>query len=300
MTRSYPILCVFAVVICVGSVLGVPVPVRADTLIYSDQSPGALPHGLVWQMVAESRHEAVIQVTTAAAFGRLLPAQAWSEVIIVARYAPGEPIYARALRDFAAAHHDRTVLMYLWHDNGTQPTADTVVAASMAIVLWNHGRSTITYSNVSSRVPEMIEPRTVAGYQFPDFEGIELRNPRVIARLPRDTARAHQERGRSMGWIIAVLGFLATNECQVDCLEGYNNKVNQCNDERDTDQEQCDSLYGPGGEEPGDPEQYQTCVAQVNEAHTACVKAAVQRYNRCLAVCALHLAEGDLGDPGAG
>ncbi len=242
---------------------------RTALLVYSDLSPGTLPHGLVWKMVAEDKGKQVISTADADEFALLLPTQDWWRVVVAARYSPGEPVYAKALRQYVERGGRRRALMYFWHDNGTQPDPSTIVAAPMAVVLWNHNMTTTSYSDVPFRTYEESRPRTVAGYCFPGFDGLELTDPEVISLDGARYAKA-MEPGPVP---------LPPQTCDEKCLRTWKDAVDRCDESYDGDRADCDDLYGE------DPEQHAECVANANEMHTGCMNNAAYRYKKCVARC---------------
>jgi len=275
----------FAIVCTTACITRQPVQTRGDTstnpsgvLIYSDQSPGSLPHAEACRMVAESDGQNVTSITDPSEFATQLAAADWSRVHVVARYGSGDPSYATALRDFANTHPDKSIQMFFWHDNGTEPTADTAVAASMAIVLWNRGTTTTGYTNIGNVLAG--KARTTPGHRFPDFAGIVLTTPRVVAQVP-----PAQAAGVSPILLIKlVIMIILEGNCHDECLETYTISFASCNTTRVTNIQQCQELHGIDGIE-FDPNALEECIQTANDNHTNCISSATFTYNNCIALC---------------
>jgi hypothetical protein len=250
-------------------------------LIYSDQSPGALPHAYVWQQVVESQSGTVKFVTESSEFVTNLDEGPWSEVIVVARYQDGDPAYGEALRTYAQGDPNIPIRIFWWNDKGTNPTSDTAVEATMSVFLWDHGMTTVCYVNAGPATDlEFRRTHCVPGLVFPDFDGIDIETPEVIARAP---AELIQRYSTHTGALIAFMFLLG--ECLPGCANVYNNRLNLCDSDRESQVDDCHELYGPSEGDPGDPDQLATCIAEANTDHTNCVKAAVHRYNNCVKLC---------------
>lgn len=276
----------FAVVCTTACISRQPVKARGDTstspsgvLIYSDQSPGSLPHAEALRMVAESEGQNVTSITDPSEFATQLAATDWSRVHVVARYASAEPSYATALRNFANTYPDKTIQMLFWHDNGTQPTADTAVAATMAIVLWNRGTTTTGYTNIGN--PLAGKARTTPGHRFPDFAGIVLTTPAVVAQVP-----AEQAAGVTPILLIKlVITIILEDNCRHECLKLYNESQAICNANQAIAEQQCQELYGSDEDGPGSPADFEDCIQNANNNHSNCISSAVFNYTNCVALC---------------
>ena len=258
-------------------------PSTGDVLIYCDKTPGALFHADIWQRATKSSGETLTYAWDGESFATLLAAGSWSRVVVLAKYAPGEPSYARALRGYAEAQPDRLIQMMIWHDHGTRQAADTAVLGSTAIVLWNHGRTTTCYAMVTYQDPnpKAREPQTVRGHVFPDFQGVQTKEPTFVAR-----ARVVEAPGGTPRMMMTLLvALIRLPNCELGCALTYGGEVATCNGNRDVQVGQCQELYGPSGEDPGNPAQYATCVGQANITHTACLNGAAERSQNCLALC---------------
>jgi hypothetical protein len=211
-----------------------------------------------------------------AALGR----QPWTDVVVAARYRDGHPSYGEALRAYAEANPRSLVHILVWKDKGTEPSPNTVVAATTAVFLWNHGTTTVGYANAGSGTDAgSRRTRCLAGFVFPDFDGIEIESPEVLVRAPDELVRQFPTPAQ------AVTKLLLHGDCLPGCTKDYSDRLNSCNGDRDIQTAQCDKLYGAGSADSGDADQLAECLEQANADYTNCVKAAIHRSNNCLALC---------------
>ncbi len=252
----------------------------ADVLIYSDQSPGALPYMVGYQQAAQQAGEDVDLETEVSSFASKLSSQSWADVIVVARYAPGDPPYTAQLRDYANADLKRSVEMLFWNDNGTKPTADTAVAATTLYALWNHGSTSIAYMNqASGSGGAMVEGDIRPGYEFPSFDGVRVQNPEVLVRAPE------KQRGLPHGQLVEeVVTLLSQPKCREKCLANYATRLGRCITQFCSDQNQCYALYGPEGAKP-DAKDLTKCVKDLDSGHATCVASAGNADKNCLKLC---------------
>ncbi len=262
----------------------------ANVLVFCDRTPGSLFWADTWRTVAQKTGDRLTFTTTVEDFTDRLDSGVWSYVMVLARWSSGTPPYASALHRYAEAHPGQRIEMYLWHDHGTQPDANTAVLASTAMVTWQCHQSVIGYASVSGSDPKAGNARAVAGYVFPDFryQDADRRTqaPTVVGRLsePPD------------GDAASLPGVIPADECQSQCVTSYREEINVCNAHHAYHLAACDDLYGPQEGDPGDPQKLAECIRTANEDHTNCTNAAVNRYSICLNKCATSTE--DPPDPG--
>lgn len=145
--------------------------------MYYDKSPGGAPHTVMRQGLASRIGVDLTIATDLATFERELAHREWAEIVINARQQGAEPPYARSLRAFSMRYPETRIVMYLWHDKGKTFPPNVAVLGTTAIVYWQGGYTTIGYS----LSPTGDKPYTRGGLFFPDFEGIAIRDPRVVA-----------------------------------------------------------------------------------------------------------------------
>jgi hypothetical protein len=231
-------------------------------------------------------------VTESGEFEAQLAAQAWERVIISARYAGGEPSYASALRAFATAHPESMVHLFLWHESGTQSTADTAVMGTTAHFLWNRGMTTKSYRDAApnSTAPEARQAQTVrGGLLFPDFGGIAVEEAEVLFRVPQAQAQGLSAEELTDAVFLALA---AGDDCTARCRNEWANRVAGCEQDHQGDAAACDALYGPGAApENQDPEKYTQCMTEANTDYTNCLNSAAHRYELCILLCGLSAVE---------
>ncbi len=246
-----------------------------DVLMYSDQSPGALPFYVLTKACADHQSEALTLTTTASAFEqKLAGATSWSAVIVAARFTPGDPPFIQALRDYAALHMETPIDFYYWHDNGTSPTADKAVLGTTAAVLWRSGRTTIGYAFAKSAP----ETASVSGLQLPVFENVTRVAPDVIARIadPQGMSTAQM--------IAALIAVLQTDTCRAQCLLEWRNNRQICTDKFVRQEGQCTALYNTPPDHVN-PEKYTECSNKAAEHRVNCNNSALTTYQNCVKLC---------------
>lgn len=100
--------------------------------------------------------------------------------------------------------------------------------------------------------------------------------------------------------VVAVLLLHGLCGCQKPSpLEVYRAELDECRAERDAAEAECWTLYGPSLEplDEGDPDKHSKCLIDVTDADTACVRAAINRYQRRVA---LSRQRGETNQPSQG
>lgn len=240
------------------------------TLLYCDRSPGTIGPYIVWtRNAAGAINENVTDVSDANDFAARLADPTWERVVVLARYAPGAPSYAEALRAYADRTH-KPVDLWFWHDHGTPPAANTVVAATMGYVLWRNGFSTIYYSTVTD------PPLTATGYLFPGFNNVPIKAPETVIEVPA----AETQPMFPMVFLLAIVG----DPCRNACLEAWIARLNTCNQDHQEYVDGCNTLYGPRG--VADPPAWNGCMNQADQNLVACRNVALQHWVLCNKLCA--------------
>ncbi|MFQ5423829.1 MAG: hypothetical protein ACE5F9_07595, partial [Phycisphaerae bacterium] len=162
------------------------------------------------------------------------------------------------------------------------PTPDTAVAASMANFLWNRGTTTASYFGIGN--PKAGKPRAVPGLVFPDFSGIAVVDPTIIAQAPSGGAEAVS----NTALIQSVIAIILLDQCHRDCIDTFMNAVAACQSQHATAVQQCNDLYGPDPgppPHPGDPTQLAFCLNVANSDNLNCLATAAHVYNNCILLC---------------
>jgi len=259
----------------------------ANVLVFCDRTPGAFFWADTWQGVADQTGDRLTLTTSVEDLTTQLIAGPWSRVMVLARWAPGEPGYAATIRQYAEAHPKQRIEMFLWHDHGTQPDPNTAVLASTALVTWQFGRSTIGYTCVclSSDNPKAANAKTVPGLVFPNFQGLRTEPPMVIGPV------SEGPEGR------VIIMAMTADPCADKCKKTYMKALTICNDDLGDDMGACEVLYGPDTENP-DPEKFAACVSDATADHAHCFTAASNRYKRCIELCKTQPAPAPAPVPG--
>ncbi len=243
-------------------------PVKAEVLIYSDQTPGSVIYAEVSCWLAEQRGEDVWFVTDVETFEQELMYPVypdWSSVVVAAQYSSDTPVYAEALVDYAVC--GGRVELYIWHDNDSPQPDEHVVLASTGVVIWSHGHT------VTSYVPRWLyDAVTVEGYHFPDFQGVELIDPMIL--YPQ--------------------GPLADDisDCVQDCLSDYDDARRACDEDHDDFVELCNNGYEIGSAG------WEQCMQDADTAQHACNLIATRELFHCLAGCRRADAKSEEGTGG--
>jgi len=247
----------------------------ANVLVFCDRTPGALFWADTWQGVADQTGDRLTLTTSVEDFTTQLTAGPWSRVMVLARWAPGEPAYGSALRQYAEAHPKQRMEMFLWHDHGTQPDPKTAVLASTALVTWQVRTTVIGYSLVSSDVPKAAETKIMPGLVLPDFQNLRTEPPMVVGLV------SEGPEGR------VIIMAMTADPCADRCKKTYMSALTRCTEDNGDDIGTCEVLYGPDAENP-DPEKYNECLTEATKNFSSCRTAAGDRYKRCLELCKIH------------
>ena len=153
----------------------------ADWLLYTDLSPGSHPVRAMLDKLATDVEQTLVIKSDPNEFITALESS-WARVYVVARHTSSEPPYASALRSYATG--DKRVEMWFWHDDGTTPSSRAAVSATLALVTWHIGQTTIGYAN-SRGAPQTA---TQNGLIFPTFGDVRRREPEEIVSLSAEQA----------------------------------------------------------------------------------------------------------------
>ncbi|MCK4342234.1 MAG: hypothetical protein KAY37_10990 [Phycisphaerae bacterium] len=245
---------------------------KPPILIYSDMSPGAYLHASTWKMVGESTGEGAVLTTDPAEFTTRLAGGRFDPIIVAARYTDGEPAYAAALRNYLAAHPRADVYLFIWHDNGTEPPADSIMSATMSMFVWFHEMTTVFYANAvygPSTTSDDRKPHTVHGsYLWPDFASIGTKDPEILTQQTKLHAATQ-----------------AGDDCYEKCYLKYLNRILDCFEQNDEDEDECLILYGPSEQSPGHPKKFVKCLSDAKDDFVNCVERAERKLNYCLELC---------------
>lgn len=242
-------------------------------LIYSDHTPGSLAYYEVERRVAVSQGHAVTTVTEVPAFELQLATGGWEYVVVVARYASGEPAYADELRDYA--NDGNPVDLLIWHDNGTNPGNDTAVMGTTTIASWSRGRTTVAYAKTTGVLGSAT---TSSGLNFPDFSGIPTVNPAILVQ-----ASPEEIQGLSSNAIIAIVLALLTSDCLEGCLNTWNNDNTRCEEIHETQSEHCESQHPVPP--PENMDDLNECLDTANDHNANCRSSASFSYRICVGGC---------------
>lgn len=244
--------------------LGAATASAADWLIYTDQSPGSLAFQAVIQRQATVEGKSLTLKTDPNEFSTAISSDGpWQRVFVAAKFTAGSPPYAAALTTYATG--GGLVEMYFWHHSGAAPAGNTAVLATTAITLWHKNLTTIKYALAETDVPAAAS----GGYAFPNFSGVSLKNPSVIATAPEGTANV----------IEFLLNRLQTGNGQDDCLTKRQQRVSARESDYAEHLAECDSLY------PNNPQERTACYARGSTNLSNSISAAMNRYNNCIALC---------------
>ncbi len=266
--------------VVLGAEAADPPTTQAPTLIFSDRSPGSELHASAWTSAAGLHGVAPVVASDAVEFQDQLTNGTWGSVVVVARFVTAEPDFVGALRTYAAAHARTTIVLLTWHDNGVAPPAESRVLASMACVVWLNGQTYVRYTDGGQLEPEtggrFGEPLMLSGSRWPDFPAAAVEPWRIV---PRNAAKKTDDAKKGSRQTV--------EECLAECLVRYNERVADCTADRASDEAECARLYGPGPGGMGQPEKYAECLSNVAKVYVTCVTGAVQRFERCVAICNL-------------
>lgn len=250
-----------------------PTPVE-PSLIYYDRTQGGVSLVQLWKWIELSANHQAIFTTTPEAFSNKLPVSEWASVIVIHKKTPAEPAYASALREFATAHQEVPIQLFIWHDNGEQPTQDIAVLGTTAIVRWQRCSTTTSYSLTANPSSEAVRARTVPSLLFPDFGGIQLATLKAIGpyyeTVENDTVQSVM---------------VQAQPCQHKCFEFLLTQTEACNANRDAHIADCHFLFGPTDTDPGNPTEWIECLQQADRDHSECLGHALHRFNLCTARC---------------
>ncbi|MCK4341555.1 MAG: hypothetical protein KAY37_07530 [Phycisphaerae bacterium] len=249
---------------------------KPPILIYSDMSPGSYLHALGWKMVGEGSDRGAVLTTDPAEFTTRLAGGRHEHIVVAERYTGSEPAYAAVLRNYLAAHPRAYADLYIWHDNGTQPPADSIVRATTAFYLWSDslcgGLTTVCYSNAvydPSATSDGHKPYTVRGrYLWPDFATIGIKDPEIITQQAKMCVSTQVD-----------------DDCYARCLKRYRDKLQNCESELNEMRDYCYALHGPGEQGMGDPDALAECISFANDSNKMCMKTAAFLLNNCIELC---------------
>jgi hypothetical protein len=247
-------------------------PPPRTALMFSDVSGGALWGAYVHHQAATALGYAVTYTQDVEEFTTRLAIGNWSKIFVMVRHSGQEPAFLSSLRSFASAHGDVPVQFHVWHDNGVVAPAYTAMSGSAAVVLWLHSTTTTGYAYVNAP-PEI---QSVTGLHYPTFSGISVKNPIDCWSVSQQSIENAVQPAEPQP--------LPSN-CRKACYDNVVAEFKQCDTNQQTQLQQCRDLYGPQGEDPGNPVQYVICANQAAQDWSNCNTAAVNRFNNCISLC---------------
>lgn len=239
-----------------------------NVLIFCDRSSGAIAEAITIQKQIEAESGNWTYATTSAQFTSRLAQDGWSDIFVLAAHSSVEPAYTAALRAYCDDNPTKLVSMLIWKPHGELPPADQAVFATSAIVSWHLGQSTIGYALAKSSPTVATAP----GHLFPSFNEVETQphiNMGGFSQSPTE--------GDEVSSFAFAVG--------PPCLGPYIERLGKCRADRQEQEAECDDLYGPDEDpdDPGDPEKYQTCMAEAASDFTNCLRNAKNRWENCYA-----------------
>ena len=244
------------------------------TLIYCDKSPGTIVHAYAWQGLVSGQSQQHVLTTTIEALTKRLNQGPWKRVIVIAHHQQGEPPYAPVVRAYCNAHPDKSVQLFIWHDNDQALPANKAVIGTTASLIWNRGVTTTGYAITGTgTVMDAAQAVTTPGLTLPNFSGIQTVFQREIAEFSVESQNG-----------VETLLF-PINPRKTGCLGVYIAKLNSCETDFSTETERCMELHGPQDGDPGNPNDSATCLTGASNRYSNCINAAVEAYNLCIKWC---------------
>ncbi len=267
--------------ICTSTAWADPGEVR-KVLIYTDLTPGALPHARAGYQTALLVGAEPTLVTTPQDFESQLVATNWNEVAVAVKWQAQEPSSLGALRTFSAAHPSAFIMLSAWHDNGKAVPSDEAVFATTAQSVWAYGTTNTGY--IWAKSDDRQDPRRETGLLWPSFVDVTPADPEAEWYVTSATAYVQDQTPASQPTTqpndekipdpICVAQAMVT--CFTDLVGCFNDRA-----EMETN---CDKVHGPLAPEP-DPEKFAKCMQDAADGYKECNSSKLRLYKSRVSRC---------------
>jgi len=279
--RMHPLVAVVAIVSGAWG-CAAPAPARGSVatvepavLIYCDMSPGAVTMAAQFQKIADSQGRTWKYATNETQLTSRLNEGGWAEIYVCLKDVGGEPGFINALRNYANAHPEQLVFLFVWKPHAAPPAADRAVLGTMGMATWHRGQSAVGYAGAR------IAPETVAGagLSYPTFDGVL-----TTESMDLGTFEATSEDDQTQAIIIAF-DPEPIEPCLDTCRNEFVNEFDRCIGRFNARLTIIYRLYLPSETNEGDVVEFTKQINTATEDFQNCVAGAANTWALCVANC---------------